>query len=339
MVFCIDPVFGESQGKCFISGGIKMGCEVSPYERLLEVVTRAISQYIAETDPGVLFEGLLRDLLSLTDSEYGFIGEVFYTDMGDPYVRSHATTNIAWNADTRRLYQQAKKNGMVFSKPDTLYGAVLRTGRPVLANDAMSDPRSGGVPKGHPPLNTFLGLPFYGDGELLGMVGIANRAGGYTHSQIEYLQPFLATCGNLIQAYRNNLKRQHMEKELARYEQRLSCLNEKITLGGGYAFDPARQLLTLDARPVLLTRKESGLLRALVEHRGQVVGHRELESTLWKDVIVSESSLRALVLRLRNKTPGLDIQAVSGVGYLLNILPVIENITEISQTGGAFVTK
>jgi hypothetical protein len=50
-----------------------------------------------DAEPRVLFDRLLTDLLLLTESEYGFIGEVLLDDNGDPYMKTYAITNIAWN--------------------------------------------------------------------------------------------------------------------------------------------------------------------------------------------------------------------------------------------------
>lgn len=147
---------------------------------LLQSVSGILAQFITETDPYILFGGLLDSLLDLTRSEYGFIGEIFQSEKGRPCLKSYATTNIAWSPETRRLYDETKKRGMVFSRMDSLYGAVIRTGQLVISNHPSDDPRSGGLPKGHPPLNSFMGMPFYGAGELLGVAGIANRAGGTT---------------------------------------------------------------------------------------------------------------------------------------------------------------
>jgi GAF domain-containing protein len=55
----------------------------------------------------------------------------------------------------------------------------MTTARPVIANDPDNDPRRHGRPPGHPPLNAFMGLPFFRGDELVGMVGVANRKGGY----------------------------------------------------------------------------------------------------------------------------------------------------------------
>ena len=287
-----------------------------PESLLLKAITTALSRYIAETDPYALFNGLLDTLLELTESEYGFIGEVFYAD-GVPFIKSYATTNIAWSEETQRLYEDTKRKGMIFSRPDSLYGAVLKTGKLIIANQPSSDGRSCGIPKGHPPLNSFMGIPFYTDDELLGVVGIANRKNGYQQDLAKSLTPFLETCGNLIQAYRNNIEKQQLEKRLRHYQQQLSQVENSISLGFGYLFAPSSLALTKHGSPLLLTPKEMDLLKLLVENRNQVIHTSALESAIWKDVIVSESSLRSLMRRLRKKLPELEIKTVRGFGFML----------------------
>ena len=47
----------------------------SPETALLLSITNAQAGLVQGTPPPVVFEGLLRDVLGLTESEYGFIGE------------------------------------------------------------------------------------------------------------------------------------------------------------------------------------------------------------------------------------------------------------------------
>jgi GAF domain-containing protein len=295
-----------------------MTTEAVPTEQvLLRAITSVLSQYLTETDPYILFNGLLDPLLHLTESEYGFIGEVFFSSDRQPFVKSYATTNIAWSKQTRQLFEENHKKGMVFSRLDSLYGAVLKTGQLVIANQPATDPRSCGLPKGHPPLKAFLGIPFYGGGELLGMVGIANRKTGYSPELAEALRPFLMTCGSLIEAYRSNVKHEQVEKELTRYKARLQVLESAIPLGNGYQYTRNPTLLRRDGEAILLTRKELKLLELLISHRNAPVSHDQILNHVWSDVIVGEASIRSLVRRLRLKLPELKIITVSGIGYLL----------------------
>jgi len=313
--------------------------------QLMDAITQTLSKFITETNPFILFNGLLDKLLLLTESEYGFIGEVFYSSNGQPYIQSYATTNIAWSDETRKLYQQTADKGLAFAKLNSLYGEILKTGKYVLANDPGNDPRSGGLPKGHPPLDKFLGLPFYSGDTMLGVVGIANKKDGYNESLINYLAPFLSVCGNIIQAYRNNQQQQVVQQELLSYKRRVAALVAKqqglidkqahadsisseekrppnlaevVRLDDNYSYYREHKTLLQDEHHVPLTKKETLLLHLLISNQGQLVSHQEIENYVWGEVIVSESSLRALVLRLRKKLVGLNIKTISGLGFLLS---------------------
>lgn len=61
------------------------------------------------------------------------------------------------------------------------------------------------------------------------MVGMANRPGGYQEDLIEYLQPFLGTCSNLIQALKNDQQRKKAEAALIDTLSRFNRLAENLT--------------------------------------------------------------------------------------------------------------
>ncbi len=179
--------------------------------RMLHAVSEAQSDFIMDADPHPTFDRLLTHLLDITDSEYGFIGEVFRDDNDAPYLRPYAITDISWDEASRTLYRNYVSGGFKFHNLNTLFGHVLTSGQPVLSNDPASDHRRGGLPQGHPPLNAFMGLPLYRGEAMVGMLGVANRPDGYDKAQVEHLQPFTATCAVLIEAYRNSQRRQHAE--------------------------------------------------------------------------------------------------------------------------------
>ncbi|MFC1724081.1 PAS domain S-box protein [candidate division KSB1 bacterium] len=198
---------------------------------MLDIISRSQSKFIAEIEPRYIFDELLENLLALTKSEYGYIGEVLLSDNGDPFLKSHAITNIAWNKETRDFYKKNAPKGMEFHNLKTLFGTVMTSGKPVISNSPSKDNRSGGLPKGHPPLNSFLGIPFYSGKKMIGMVGIANRPDGYSEDIIEYLKPFLSTCANLIEGYSTRRHRKEAEKALEESEGRLELALKGADLG------------------------------------------------------------------------------------------------------------
>lgn len=209
---------------------------------LLGAIQRAHRLYFRDADRPQLFEHMLDDLLRLTGCEYGFIGEVLFDDDSRPYLKSWALTDIAWDDATRQLYldNQGEDRGLVFSNLETLFGRVLSTGEPLISNDPRHDPRRGGLPPGHPPLLSFLGAPLWRNDLLIGMIGVANRPGGFDDHDVEYLAPYLAVCAHMIDVIRSDRERaaaQQAEQEaraLAERQERLSYIGR---LASGVAHD------------------------------------------------------------------------------------------------------
>src|SRR5690606_22358373 len=125
--------------------------------RMLEAVSLAQALYIEAEDKRRAFESLLAAFLDLTNSRYGFLGEVHYNEAGAPYLLAHAITNIAWDEASRIRYKkEMDAGGMAFRTLRSLFGEALTTGQPVISNDPHGDPRAAGLPPGHPPLHAFL---------------------------------------------------------------------------------------------------------------------------------------------------------------------------------------
>jgi signal transduction histidine kinase len=170
---------------------------------LLDHIAMVQQLYLKNEEPSVVFGTLLDKLLELMQSEYGFIGEIKHEADGTMFLQTHAITNIAWNAATQAFYEDNKESGLKFTNLKSLFGHVMVNAEPMIANEPGKHPSSCGIPEGHPPLNHFLGIPFFeaGGTTMTGMVGIANKHGGYSEEDIKFLEPFTATCSNLIRGY------------------------------------------------------------------------------------------------------------------------------------------
>jgi PAS domain S-box-containing protein len=186
---------------------------------LLELIANCQRNLIAETDFAVAFESLLDGILTITESEYGFIGEVLQQDNNEPYLKTHAITDISWNDETARFYRENSTDGLEFTNMQSLFGAAIVTQEPVIANLPATDTRRAGLPEGHPDLNAFLGLPILVNAELIAMVGLANRPGGYNEKLIEWLNPLIVTVGQVIAGLRTRKARFRDLEELRRSNQ------------------------------------------------------------------------------------------------------------------------
>ncbi|MEY4940020.1 MAG: hypothetical protein RIQ93_1755, partial [Verrucomicrobiota bacterium] len=68
---------------------------------LLTAVSGLLARRLTEADSAVTFDTLHQQLLDFTASDFGFVAEVLYDPAGQPYLKTHAITNIAWNDESR----------------------------------------------------------------------------------------------------------------------------------------------------------------------------------------------------------------------------------------------
>jgi PAS domain S-box-containing protein len=212
--------------------------------KILRAITRAQGLTLEDVDTDRILAGLLETLLEISESEYGLIGEVRTEASGDPYLQTFATGDVARDAQTRRRDDVSTPDETALLVLETLCGEVMRSGQPVFADEPERASDGRGRPPGRPPLTAFLGLPLRSGGEMVGMVGLANRSGGYDEALIGRIEPLLATCGNVVYVRRTRLER----------EETLACLRAEERR--------YRAILESSPDPILITTQLGIIVRA-----------------------------------------------------------------------------
>jgi PAS domain S-box-containing protein len=198
---------------------------------VLDAVRQIQSSYIGGTDPKNACDQMLATLLNVTSSAHGFVGEIRHDDARAPYLKAHAVTNIAWNEETRCFYAENAAQGLEFRNLNSLFGAAITSGKPVVSNDPANDPRRGGRPEGHPPLDSFLGVPLHSGQDMVGLMGIANRPGGYDEKIVAFLEPLTGACGAVLAAIQADAQQAAVEAELRATVERLNAAERHAHLG------------------------------------------------------------------------------------------------------------
>ncbi len=214
--------------------------DIHKIQLLTECITRVQAEFILAEDRRKAFDSLLIDILSITDSSYGFIGEVLYDAFGAPYLKTFAITDIAWDAASRQFYAENAPSGFEFRNLNTLFGYTLLHKQVMIANEPATHPHAGGTPTGHPPLNTYLGIPIFFDGVLIAMIGLANKLSGYHEKDVEFLRPLTSTIGQLV--YATQIKRQQRA-----VQQQLNNIVEASEIGT-WTLDLQTELLEVNGR-------------------------------------------------------------------------------------------
>jgi PAS domain S-box-containing protein len=195
----------------------------------LHAAARIQRRFITERDAPRQFTESLEALLLLTESEYGFVAELHHDADGTPWLKSHAITEVEWDPEHRDLYEQYTRDGLEFRNLDNLFGTVIKTGQTVIANEPATDSRRGGPPPGHPPLKSFLGIPFHFGDELVGMAGVANRESGYSAELISQLEPLTTACASMLIAVRTERQQQAAERSLKHSEEHFRLIADLTT--------------------------------------------------------------------------------------------------------------
>ena len=96
----------------------------------------------------------------MSESSYGFIGIIQYED-GRPSLYVPSISNVSWDEATHAWYEQQRQSrgGLIFSKLDNLFGRGDPQYPGVLQRSAGAIQPVAVSPRGHPHLESFLGIP------------------------------------------------------------------------------------------------------------------------------------------------------------------------------------
>lgn len=84
-----------------------------------------------------------------------------------------------------------------------------------------------------------------------------------------------------------------------------------------YKYYTDTKTLLKDGTPIKLSKKESDIFHLLINNLNQTVTTESLIEYVWNNKVISSSTIRDTILRLRKKVPDLTIRTVSGLGYSL----------------------
>jgi DNA-binding response OmpR family regulator len=107
------------------------------------------------------------------------------------------------------------------------------------------------------------------------------------------------------------------KKESIVYEQQAA--KHLYQLNSGIIVDLARKVVTKEGKMILLTKKEFELLSLLIKNKQSVLSKTQIEYLLWDGEIVSESSVKTLIKKLRSKIGEESIATAKNLGYRICI--------------------
>jgi len=140
----------------------------------LDALTSLVLEVSSQRGVGDVLDVALRQCLSLTGSEFGFVGLIRAPD-NDIAAGELEIVAIHGFHPAPSFYFDHR----VIPLRPNIFNRVILEDRPVRTADAASDPQRVGQPPGHPLVQAFLGVPLRFDDVPIGMIGLANRAAPY----------------------------------------------------------------------------------------------------------------------------------------------------------------
>ncbi len=195
--------------------------KINRYNSVLEGINRIFGSIVKAETEEELGNKCLSIALEVTGSQIGFVGEVG----ADRLLHDIAISDMGWN-------QCCMYNKTGHRRPAGYYilrglcSYVVNSGKGFFTNNLQLDPHSIGLPKGHPPLTSFLSVPLVLDGKIIGILAVANRENGYSLEQQEDLETFAPAVMQAFQKKREEKEKQKAEEVLREGEEKYKALFE-----------------------------------------------------------------------------------------------------------------
>jgi PAS domain S-box-containing protein len=155
----------------------------------------------------------------ITGSQVGFIGELNEKGLFDTITYGDLKWGICQMPESKaiRLSKDMQIRG--------IWAQTIITGKSQIVNEPASFPERVGTPEGHPQLTSFLGVPLTSSGKTIGMIGLANKKGGYVTTDVESVE---ALSFAFVEALMHKRAEQGLKKSLQEKDSMLSEIHHRV---------------------------------------------------------------------------------------------------------------
>jgi PAS domain S-box-containing protein len=284
---------------------------------LLEAINKLLQKAIADESDSDLAAFCLQLAQSLTDSKFGFIGELNPRDRFDTI----SLSDPGWEA-----CRIPKSNAPILinnMRIRGLWAEALKDGKTHLINSPSIHPARVGIPVGHPEINNLLSVPLRRADKPIGVLALANKDGGYDQDDQKAVEA-LAT------AFVEALDRKRAEDAIKKESGKLTAIISGIEEGVIYA-DTADRIVEVNNYFLRVFKKEKTQLLGQTlwdAHLGEII------DTLKADIETFRKTPGSLPVEVQRSLAGKEVMFrinptyVNGeyAGLILNLLDVSELI-------------
>ena len=185
--------------------------------KTLDLISTTLTAYIANKaqdidayqDEDNIFQYILQNIVVLSDSQCGFIGEILNREDGAYFIKMH--TIVQKNPDV-----VSAKHDIIeldINSIDKLFAHTVSSGE-FLINNNMDKDMDDIFPSSFPKLNQYCGVPIYSGERLVGIVGLINKDSGYKAEDALIFKPVFSTIGAIIDSIREKRSKEAVQSEV-----------------------------------------------------------------------------------------------------------------------------
>jgi signal transduction histidine kinase len=226
--------------------------EVSLQPRLRALLEAGIA-LTSELSLDAVLQRLAETAAKLTEAEYAALGVI------DPAGRELERFLVYGIDDelVRQIGDLPRGRGIL--------GVLIRDAKPLRLHDLTQDPRSAGVPPGHPPMKTFLGVPILLRGVAFGNLYLTEKRGGadFTEEDEELVKLLAAQAAVAVENARLYESATRWSRQLEYLSEVGNALASELEVPALLELIAARLRELVDARLVLIALPAEGGLRVV----------------------------------------------------------------------------
>ncbi|MEO5332876.1 MAG: PAS domain S-box protein [Magnetococcus sp. YQC-5] len=191
-------------------------------------INRIQSLFIEASQPNKIFYPILLEILKLASSTHGFITEVKHDEYG---CSSLQTLAIANTKTIQGYTTDNSKYSWHFHDRMSLREDFILTGQSIFVNDLINDFLVVDLPTDYPLIQDFLRIPIKRGEKIVGLLGLSKRLQSNDIALLEYLEPVLSACAQIIIECSNRNRRIEIEEKLRNNEALMRATFESIRDG------------------------------------------------------------------------------------------------------------